>query len=226
MEPDPHPGVERGVGVLEHELEVPPAAAQLPLPPSRLSSLALEAERPGVGPLERHQQPAHRGLAAARLADQAEGLAPADRERDVGDRLDRADLAAEEAARQHRELLDQVVDPEDHRGAASELGPRAGAPARRLAADRPDRGRAPGLGWWVTGWKQAKRWTVARPGAVGVGEGRVLLAALVGGVLAAGGEPAVGVGLGEVGRQAGDADSSRSAGSWSSLGTEASRASE
>ena len=48
-------------------------------------------------PLEGHDEPSDRGLAAARLADQAEGLALTDGEGDVGHGLDGPDLALGEA---------------------------------------------------------------------------------------------------------------------------------
>ena len=114
---DPHPRVERGVRVLEHELEVPPPMRGVRRPVSRLTS---RHPRSGWIPSSARsratRQPADGRLAAARLAHQSEGLAPADGERDVGHRLDRSHLVAEDASGHHRELLDQVVDRRGFRG--------------------------------------------------------------------------------------------------------------
>ena len=92
----------RDVVALEHDL----AAGRL--------------EQPG-------DQPTGGGLAAPRLADQAEGLARAHGEVDAVDRLDRADLALEHDAAGDREVLGSPVT----RSRASPL------PARRSRPERP-----------------------------------------------------------------------------------------
>ena len=53
-----------------------------------------------------------RGLAAARLTDQAEGLTLGDRETDVRHRVHGADLVSHDAGLD-RELLDQALDADD-----------------------------------------------------------------------------------------------------------------
>ena len=74
---------------------------------------AVEADRSRGGLLERDDEPADRRLAAARLADEAEGLALADGEGDVGDGLDAADLALQDGSGGDGELLYEVVDLDD-----------------------------------------------------------------------------------------------------------------
>src|SRR5439155_6066075 len=69
---------------------------------------------PAAGRLEQPgEQPAGRRLAAAGLADQAESLAPGDREVDTVDRLDVRDLALEDDAAGDGEVLPEVGDLED-----------------------------------------------------------------------------------------------------------------
>jgi hypothetical protein len=70
-----HPRVKRGVGVLEHHLQVPARDPQRP--PAQPEDLApVERDPPLVRFLDPDDQLAERGLAAARLADEAERLAP------------------------------------------------------------------------------------------------------------------------------------------------------
>ena len=76
--------------------------------------LALEHARcPPVGSVQPEQRAAGGRLAAARLPHQPEGLAGAEVEADVADRLHRADRAADHAGAAHRELLDQVAHRQD-----------------------------------------------------------------------------------------------------------------
>jgi hypothetical protein len=111
---DPHARVERGVGVLEHQLQVAPVAAQAA--PTHARELdPLEPDRPCVGVLEGDQQAADGRLAATGLTDQAEGLALTDRETHPRHGFDRPHLAAEHPAGHDGELLHQVADPQDGR---------------------------------------------------------------------------------------------------------------
>ncbi len=140
------------------------------------------------------------GLAAAGLAHQSEGLAPADVEGQIGDRLDAPCLMAEDTPGHHRELLDHLPDLDDVVRRGQSLDPRRlvsplfdGYLYRNGAligavVDRMEAGEA--MDELILGHHVGQRW--------------VFVAALVGGVLAAGCEPAVGDGLGEVGRQTGD----------------------
>ena len=99
---DRHPGVERGVGVLEDDLDVATQPAHLA--PGRAAPVGtLEDDLARGGLLEAHEQPAQRGLATAGLADDAERLALVQVEAHAVDGLDLADRAA-----QHT-LLDRVV---------------------------------------------------------------------------------------------------------------------
>ena len=79
-----------------------------------------------------HDRERQRGLARAALADDAEGLAGADRERGVVDRLDVADGLAQQAALD-REPDAQVVGLDDGRRRRRAPG-RGGRSARRRAA--------------------------------------------------------------------------------------------
>ncbi len=109
---DRHARVERGVRVLEDHLDV--AADRLQGAAREAGDvLALVADLPAGGALQVDEHPGHRRLAAAGLADDAEGLALVQVEGDPVDRLDRADLAAEDDALGQREVLDQVVDLQD-----------------------------------------------------------------------------------------------------------------
>src|SRR5581483_9370067 len=71
----PHPRVERGVGVLEHELDLPALPPVLPAA-GRRQVLALEMDRAAGGRLQADDQPGDRGLATAGLTDQPERLTP------------------------------------------------------------------------------------------------------------------------------------------------------
>ena len=100
------PRVERGVGVLEHELQHPPvraAAAPRRGPAIDLEPRALRRHEPG-------DRPEDRRFARTGLPDDAEGLAGRDLERDP---FDRADQPAADAKR-HVEVLDR--DHASHAG--------------------------------------------------------------------------------------------------------------
>src|SRR5581483_8623345 len=77
------------------------------------------------------------------LAHEAERLAPMDRDRDTRHRLHRAELALDDRTRRDRELLDEVVDLEDHLALARRRAV-AGLVLGLEEADRRDGGRARG----------------------------------------------------------------------------------
>ena len=77
-----------------------------------LRAAITDAARRGPDEAEKHARQG--GLAAARLADQTERLALAEVEADVVDRLDFADLAAEDQALQDRVVLAEALGREDH----------------------------------------------------------------------------------------------------------------
>ena len=104
------PGVERGVGVLEHQLDATSNGAQLAAPHPR-DVLVAESHRAGVGVVQPHDRAPEGALAAAGLADQPERPAGGDVEADARHRLHRADLAVEHA-RAQRVLLHQSLDLE------------------------------------------------------------------------------------------------------------------
>ena len=121
---DRHPRVERGVRVLQHDLDVAPQPAQLAWLEAR--HLAAEQLDRALGRgLQAHQQPAEGRLAAAGLAHDAEGLALVELERDAVDGLDVADGALEDDPLGEREVLLDVADLEDDLA-------RVGARRRRL----------------------------------------------------------------------------------------------
>ncbi len=119
--------VQRGVRVLEDHLYV---AAQRPhLPGAEVGDVpALELDLPLGRFQQPRDQPAHRRLAAARLAHHAEGLPRAYVEVEAVDGLDRADLALEDALLDG-EVLHQATDPEQglgRRGGRGRRGRRRG----------------------------------------------------------------------------------------------------
>ena len=71
--PHPHPRVQGGVGVLEHQLQIAAAATEL-LPLERGDVGSLEPDLARSRPLQAHDHPANGRLAAPRLSHQAEGL--------------------------------------------------------------------------------------------------------------------------------------------------------
>ena len=93
--------------------------------------------RPAVGSYEPEDRAPERRLAATRLADEAERLAALDRQRDVVDGLDVADVAVE-----HDAALDREVDLEVRR--ARRAARRPTRSRRRRPRRAPTRRRAPG----------------------------------------------------------------------------------
>ena len=152
---DRHPRVQRRVRVLHDHLDVAAQPAQLASRTSRTCPGPRSTAVPAVGFSRPHQQLGQRGLAAAGLADDAERLALLQLEADAVDRLDRADLLLEDDAAGDREVLDQVLDPDDRLGSrgASDIAIEhllgevagAGAAAAEVHVRRHGgRGRSPG----------------------------------------------------------------------------------
>jgi hypothetical protein len=105
---DRRPRVQARIGVLEDDLHPPSIRLERGALDRRdVRSIELDPARRGVEEPQDH--PPDRGLAAARLAHQAEGLAAADLEADPVDRLDRPDLTLQDPAAD-REMLDEVCD--------------------------------------------------------------------------------------------------------------------
>src|SRR5947207_10001297 len=125
-------------------------------PPAQRPQLVL-AERGDVAPVEHdaaarrlveaQDRAAERGLPATGLANQAEGLAAPDRERDPVDRLDVAHMAVEDEAALDREPHPDVLELDQRPAAAA-----AGFGARHRTATSRSQVSA------GTGLKQATRW--------------------------------------------------------------------
>ena len=114
--PDMHSRVERRPRVLEHRLHLGvvvllvPARQPLPGP-------AFEKHVAGRRGFEAEHQPGGRRLAAAGLADKAQGFALANGEIDAVDRADPADLARIQDALANGIVLAEAVNLQDRRGA-------------------------------------------------------------------------------------------------------------
>src|SRR5579885_3477020 len=138
--PDGSARVERGVGILEHDLHLAAEPPELRRA-RRQHVLALEPHAARVG-LDEPQDRAARGrLAAAGFTHQAEGLANPDRKGDVAERVHRASGAAEEAA-PDLERLAEALDLEKRPGHAAS----APAPAPARTQQRAWWPRKPGTG--------------------------------------------------------------------------------
>src|SRR5690606_1656781 len=96
--------------------------------------LPVEADRPARRRQQVEQQAPGRGLAAARLPHQAEGLAPVDVQADAGDGGHVADRPGEHAA-PDGEVLDEVLGLQERAGAV--------APDRGRLGDRVGHGFVP-----------------------------------------------------------------------------------
>ena len=147
---DPHPRVQRRVRVLEHHLQVAPGAPKLPAAGSE-HLLAVEQDLPGVGHLDANDQLSKRRLAAPGFADQAEGLAGVEVQRDVGDGLDARDLALKEP-RLDRVLANRIYDLEQVGRPITVRDVRDGSAGRRLTIVGVD------LTGPSTGCQQENRW--------------------------------------------------------------------
>ena len=126
--------VERGVGVLEHDLRGAPHRLERALRLSR-HDLARDGDRAGRRLDQAQDGAPERGLARAELADQPQHLAGRDGERDVVDRLQlrpppARDQVADEAAGL-RERLRHAADVDDRRCV------RSGRRLWRMRLDRP-----------------------------------------------------------------------------------------
>ena len=121
-EPDPLARVERRVRVLEDHHHVPPQRPHLASrQPGDVAALVDDA---AGGRLEQLEEAAdERRLPAARLADDPERLALAQRERDAVDRLHGRDLLLEDDPAGDREVLLQVLDDEELVAGAHALAP-------------------------------------------------------------------------------------------------------
>ena len=112
--PDRVPRVERRVRILEHHLH--PLAQR---PQLRLAEvcdvLAVEDDRATGRLVQAQQGPPDGRLAAAGLADEAERLAPLDRQRDAVDRLDVSDVPVEQEAAADRKPDPEVIDLDEAR---------------------------------------------------------------------------------------------------------------
>ena len=121
---DPQPRVERRIRVLEHHLQLA-AIGPHPVTRQRVDALAADPDLAG-GRLDQLEDGLARGrLAAAALADEAQGLALRDVERDAVDGVDLADGALQQPL-SDREVLDQVPDREQRH-----VTPTRPSPARR-----------------------------------------------------------------------------------------------
>ena len=154
--PHGHARVQGGVGVLEDDLHAAAHAADVAAP--HLGEvLPLEDDVAGGGLVEHQHTAADGGLAAAALAHQAQGLAPADEEGDLVDGLDVGDLALKDDAGGYREVHLEVAhvqkDVVQATGAAGgdvlrSHGrlPQAGA---LDLAPAPTRGHSQQADWWT-----------------------------------------------------------------------------
>src|SRR5208282_6462279 len=106
--------VERGVGVLEHHLELAPVGPHLAAR-QRIDALAVDADL-ARGRVEQFEDRLARGrLAAPALADEAQGLTRADVEGDAVDRVDLPDGALQQPLFD-REMLDEAANRKQRRG--------------------------------------------------------------------------------------------------------------
>jgi hypothetical protein len=103
------PGVQRCVGVLEDHLHPAAERAEILLREAG-DVLAVEDDLAARRLVQPEDGAPDRGLAAAGLADEPEGLAPSDGEADVVDRLDVADVPVEQDAALDREPDPEVLD--------------------------------------------------------------------------------------------------------------------
>ena len=122
-EADPLPRVQRGVRILEDHRHL--AADGTHRRAREIRDVAALEQDPAVGRIEQpHDAARERRLAAARLADDAQGLAGLDAERDAVDRLHRGDFLLEDDPPCDGEVLADVVDDEQLVAGRLDLGDR------------------------------------------------------------------------------------------------------
>src|SRR4029077_14942069 len=109
-------GVERRVRVLEHHLHPPPQWPELGLTELR-DVLTVEVDRSLGRLVEAGERVAAGGTSAARLADEPDGLTFLDRQRDVVDRPDVADVTVENEPALDREVDLEVLELDEWAGA-------------------------------------------------------------------------------------------------------------
>ena len=137
---DRKPGIERGIGILEHHLHLP---AQLPeiQAVAAADGLPVEGNSAGVGADQMHQESRGGRLAAARLADDSQHLARTDRKTDVVDRLNLRHGTVQDAAVDGK-IFTQTVDHQkitQRRGRGLGGAGLGGIHDVRLIAGRPSR---------------------------------------------------------------------------------------
>src|SRR5205823_11381820 len=143
--------VQGAVGVLEDDLDA--AAQRHQLAAVELGDIDAIIEDLALGRLfEPQDAAAHRGLAAAALADQPQGFAAADRQVDAVHRLDVADMAPRDEPLGHREVHPQPA----HLQQWLRVGGRHGHAAPAVTSSS-----------WLR--KQAESWPGAPAGAKGGG---------------------------------------------------------
>src|SRR5438105_1721360 len=110
---DPEARVQRGVGVLKDDLQLAAIGAHL-APRQLVDALAIDADLAG-GRLDQFEDRLARGrLAAAAFADEAQGLALRDVERDTVDRMHLSDGLLQDPFLD-REMLDEVAHRQERR---------------------------------------------------------------------------------------------------------------
>jgi hypothetical protein len=130
--------VERAVGVLEDDLDL--AAQRYQLAAAKLGNVdAVVKDFAGRRLLQPQDAAAHRGFAAAALANQAQRLAASDRQVDAVDRLDVANMAARDHPLGDREMHLEAAHFEQRRRLARRILRSAGGRPRR---DRLHHGHA------------------------------------------------------------------------------------
>src|SRR5262245_52686919 len=163
-----HARIERGEGILEHDLHRAAHRAQLALAERRdLGAVELDAAR---GRLDQPQHGARDcGFAAAGFADEAERLAHSNRKTDAIHRMHGADLAAQHAAA-HRVMLDEVLHLEQGSGLAHDAF--ASSAARQQAARWwPPKSCSGGYSWRQRSIASGQRGAKAQPSGRLVSDG-------------------------------------------------------
>src|SRR5205085_1608775 len=130
--PDAVPRVERGERILEDHLHAPPQGSELAFA-ERRDVAAVEDDSAAGRPVEPQDRAADGRLPATRLADEAERLAAADRQRHVVDGADVADVPVEDEPAPDREVELEPVELDERPAGAVRL---RGRGAHAVAAAR------------------------------------------------------------------------------------------